>query len=72
MTQALKTRRITMSQQQRLANFEATANRVLESIHDLQAGETSAIQRLKSQISSLSLEHRQLEDSFEAPVYLGG
>jgi hypothetical protein len=72
MTQALKTRRTTMSQQQRLANFEATANRVLESIHDLQAGETSAIQRLKSQISSLSLEHRQLEDSFEAPVYLGG
>jgi hypothetical protein len=61
-----------MSQQQRLANFEATASRVLESIHDLQAGETAAIERLKSQISSLSAEHRQLEDSFEAPVYLGG
>jgi hypothetical protein len=61
-----------MSYSERLSNFEATANRVLESIHDLQAGETSAIERLKSQISSLSLEHGQLEENFEAPVYLGG
>ncbi|MFN3266278.1 MAG: hypothetical protein ACK41E_05495 [Deinococcales bacterium] len=61
-----------MSQQQLLEQFETTANRVLETIHELQAGELGALQRLQAQISNLSAEHQRLEAMIDAPVYLGG
>ncbi len=61
-----------MNQESILEQLETMAGGVLDSIHALQAGEVSALERLHDQVRAMTAETNHLESTFISPVYLGG